>query len=157
MYLFIFHQDVGKIGTVVHFFPNGSVGVLMNDSPRFWSFNQECLTFVKRAPFNIGDTVRIKDMDTEEMERLQEPHGGWVPLMEDVSKVAILTVIYYNLKGLSVIVNSKLHFFPNPQIFFCIFRENFTVMTYLWGRPGRVEPCFTFCTILQRWKVGSPN
>ena len=32
------------------------------------------------------------------------------------------------LKGLSVIVNSKLYFLPNPQIFFfflCIFRENF--------------------------------
>ena len=34
------------------------------------------------------------------------------------------------LKGLSVIVHSKLHFFPNAQIF-CIFRENFTVIIYL--------------------------
>ena len=33
-------------------------------------------------------------------------------------------------KGLSVIVDSKLHFFGNPR-FFCIFRENFTAITYL--------------------------
>ena len=41
------------------------------------------------------------------------------------------------LKGLAVIVHSKLHFFPNPPIFFCIFRENFTVITYLYNNSLR--------------------
>ena len=35
-----------------------------------------------------------------------------------------------HLKVLSVIVISKSHSFPNPE-FFCIFRENSTVITYL--------------------------
>ena len=39
---------------------------------------------------------------------------------------------FFWLKGLSVIVHSKLHFFPNPQIF-SIFKENFTVITYLYN------------------------
>ena len=48
------------------------------------------------------------------------------------------------LKGLSVIINSKIHFFQTPYFFFfisfylfinlfCIFRENFTVITYLYN------------------------
>ena len=38
----------------------------------------------------------------------------------------------YLLKGISVIDHSKLHFFPNLPIFFffCIFRENSTVLTF---------------------------
>ena len=41
-----------------------------------------------------------------------------------------------HLKALSVILNSKVHFFPNPQIF-SIFRENFTVINYLCNNsPG---------------------
>ena len=48
---------------------------------------------------------------------------------------------HQNLKGQSVMVYSKLHFFPNPLIFiffiylffFCIFGENSTVITYLYN------------------------
>ena len=35
-----------------------------------------------------------------------------------------------NLKELSVIAHSKLHFFPNPLNFFAYSRENSTVVTY---------------------------
>ena len=47
--------------------------------------------------------------------------------------VSLLHQAYSDLKELSVIVNSKLHFFPNPHFFFFIFRENFTVIDYLYS------------------------
>ena len=53
-------------------------------------------------------------------------------LGEDVGDVEEL-VAGEILKGLSVIFNSKLHFFPNSRFFLHIFRENFTVITYLYN------------------------
>ena len=38
-------------------------------------------------------------------------------------QLEIFIVFWWSLKGLSVIVNSKFHFFPNPQIFLHIQRE----------------------------------
>ena len=35
--------------------------------------------------------------------------------------VSLLHQAYSDLKGLSVIINSKIHFFPNPPIFFFFF------------------------------------
>ena len=43
------------------------------------------------------------------------------------------TALQIVLKGLSVMDHSKLHFFTNPQFFVCIFRENFTVLNYLYN------------------------
>ena len=51
-----------------------------------------------------------------------------------------------------MIVNSKLHFFPNPQIF-CIFREKFIVTAYLYNNFLGKNIFFARETILCRWKL----
>ena len=57
------------------------------------------------------------------------------------------------LKGLSVIVHSKLHFFSKPPEFFHIFRENPTVKTYLCNNSLRNRIFLDRQTILCCWEL----
>ena len=59
----------------------------------------------------------------------------------------------HELKGISAIVHSKLHFFPNPQLFLCIFSKNFTVITYLYNNSSGNSILLERETILYCWEL----
>ena len=52
-----------------------------------------------------------------------------------------------------MILNSKLHFFLNSQVFFCIFRQNFTVINYLYNSSLGNSIFLERETILSCWEL----
>ena len=68
-------------------------------------------------------------------------------VIENLQSCTVYSKYYatiFHLKAPSVIVNSKLHFFPNPQksLHLCIIRENFTVINYVIQQFSRKQHIF---------------
>ena len=83
---FLSLQAIGKMGRIVNIFPDGDLRV-MTETAGIWTFNPECVTWLERGPthsFRKGTKARFKMLPTEEMKRLQEGNGGWIPILEDV-------------------------------------------------------------------------
>ncbi|XP_072050445.1 uncharacterized protein [Amphiura filiformis] len=78
---------LGKQGFVFKRSPSGDLKIFMADTGIQWVFNPECVQLIEKAKthsYKVGDRVQFRNIPTEEMEKLQENRGGWIPLLEDM-------------------------------------------------------------------------